>query len=143
MDSNDFLIKHLEFIQSNIARLNQCSFQMKGWMITIVSALLALYAGSINVETSRGNNMYIYIAIAPVVLFWFLDSYYLQQERKFRQIYNELIDPARSGQINKFEMPLSRYEGGKYSLLSAMVSKSEILLYLPMIVGLAIGGVLM
>ena len=39
-------IKHLEFIQSTITRMNQNSFQIKGWMITLVSALLALYASS-------------------------------------------------------------------------------------------------
>lgn len=27
--------KHLEFLQNNISRMNQCSFQMKGWAITI------------------------------------------------------------------------------------------------------------
>lgn len=28
--------KHLEFLQANITRMNQCSFQMKGWAIAIV-----------------------------------------------------------------------------------------------------------
>ena len=42
MDNNK--IKHLEFIQSTITRMNQNSFQIKGWMITLVSALLAHYA---------------------------------------------------------------------------------------------------
>ena len=31
-------IKHLEFIQSTITRMNQNSFQIKGWMITFVSS---------------------------------------------------------------------------------------------------------
>ena len=39
-------VKHLEFLQTNIARMNQCSFQMKGWAIAIVSALLAVYAAN-------------------------------------------------------------------------------------------------
>lgn len=60
MEFNENQVKHLEFIQSNIARMNQCSFQMKGWMLTIVSALLALYAGSISPETGSGINMFIY-----------------------------------------------------------------------------------
>ena len=30
-------IKHLEFIQSNIARMNQCSFQMKGTLIHFIT----------------------------------------------------------------------------------------------------------
>lgn len=45
---------HLEFLQNNINRMNQCSFQMKGWAITVVSALIALYASSIT-EANSGN----------------------------------------------------------------------------------------
>ena len=36
--------KHLEFIQSTISSMNQNTFQIKDWMIKLVSALLAFYA---------------------------------------------------------------------------------------------------
>ena len=39
-------IKHLEFIQGVITRMASNSFAMKGWMIAIISALLAIYADS-------------------------------------------------------------------------------------------------
>ena len=110
---DDKKIKHLEFIQSNISRMNQCSFQMKGWMIAIVSALLALYASSINSETGKGTNMFLFVAIIPTIIFWSLDSYYLQQERKFRGIYNDLLDSKK--EILEFSMPLNKYKGGKYN----------------------------
>jgi hypothetical protein len=41
---NDNKIKHLEFIQGVITRMNANSFQIKGWSVTITAALLALYA---------------------------------------------------------------------------------------------------
>ena len=78
-------IKHLEFIQAIINRMNSNSFSIKGWAITIVSALLALYANNSNVA-------YIFVAIVPSILFWLLDSYYLQQERKFRGLYNDIVN---------------------------------------------------
>lgn len=59
---------HLEFLQNNINRMNQCSFQMKGWAITVVSALIALYASSIT-EANSGNQLYLYSAIASSFLF--------------------------------------------------------------------------
>ena len=74
-------IKHLEFIQSNISRMNQCSFKMKGWMITIDSALLALFAASIDKNTGSGNTIYLFVAAIPIIIFWILDSYYLQHSR--------------------------------------------------------------
>lgn len=143
MEFSDNKVKHLEFIQSNIARMNQCSFQMKGWMLTIVSALLALYVGSINSETGNGKNMFIYIAVVPAIIFWLLDSYYLQQERKFREIYSDLINPERCEQIKPFEMPLNKYYGCKYCLAHIMWTKTEALLYAPVIVGLVVAGVLL
>lgn len=36
--------QHLAFIQAVIARMNSNSFSMKGWMVTVVAALAALYA---------------------------------------------------------------------------------------------------
>lgn len=76
-------VKHLELIQSIITRLNGNSFQIKGIAITIVAALLAVYA-------SNGKVDFILIPILPSVIFWYLDAYYLQQERKFRGLYNDV-----------------------------------------------------
>ena len=102
-------IKHLEFIQATITRMNQNSFQIKGWMITIISALLALYA-------SGENTIYIFIAIVPAIVFWFLDAYYLQQERKFRGVYNDVAGLSSEDsrlEIKDFEMPIQKYQCGK------------------------------
>lgn len=136
---------HLEFIQSNIARMNQCSFQMKGWMITIVSALLALFAASKGVQQA-GNVIYLFIAIAPTIIFWLLDSYYLQQERKFRGIYNNVANLTAEKDkivVSEFEMPLNKFNSGEYAFTSALFSKTEWLLYLPIIVGLLVAGLVL
>ena len=87
--------------------------------------------------------MFIYIAIVPTLIFWFLDSYYLQQERKFRGIYNDLIDPKKCDKIKPFEMPLNRYNGCKYCLVHIMWSKTEAPLYVPVIAGLVVAGILL
>lgn len=141
MGSDEKKAKHLEFIQSNIARMNQCSFQMKGWAITVVTALLALYAASIVPELGQGNNMFIFVAIAPTLIFWFLDAFYLQQERKFRGLYNDLLDEKRCTEVRDYEMPLNRYCGCQYCLFKIMWSKTEAILYLPIIIGLIVSGI--
>lgn len=135
-------ITHLQIIQTNIARMNQCSFQMKGWMVTIVSAMLALFAASKNGQP-EGNSIYLFSAIVPTAIFWFLDSYYLQQERKFRGIYNNVAGLSKDDdkfEVQMFEMPLNKYQGGKYSFCNVLFSKTEVLLYLPVIFGLLIAG---
>lgn len=139
---NENTIKHLEFIQSNIARMNQNSFQMKGWAIAILSALLAIYAASIK-NGNSGNIGFIFVAIVPTVIFWLLDSYYLQQERKFRGIYNDvanLSDENKRIVVRDFEMPLNKYVGCKYCFLKGMWSRTEWPLYFIIILGLVIAG---
>ena len=126
-------IKHLEFIQAIITRMNSNSFQLKGWAITIVSALLALYASSSNV-------IYIFIAIIPTILFWFLDAYYLQQERKFRGIYKDVVT---GNIIPDFEMPIQNYTGGKYGFSRVFWSKTIAWLYGIIALGLFIGGLIL
>lgn len=128
MDENK--IKHLEFIQNIITRMNSNSFQLKGLVITIVSALLAVYA-------SNKNQEFILIAIAPSVLFWFLDTYYLQQERKFRGLYNDVSGVSENPKdITPFEMRPDKYTGGKYLYLRVFFSSTICPMYSVIVIGL-------
>ena len=120
-------IKHLEFIQDVITRMNNNSFQMKGWMVAIVSALLAIYA-------STENNRFVLVAIVPAVIFWFLDTYYLWQERKFRGLYNDVAGITKNNQVELFAMRPDLYTGGKYSYMDVFGSVTIVLVYVPVIV---------
>ncbi|TBH75044.1 hypothetical protein EWU20_00295 [Aquirufa antheringensis] len=77
-------IKHLEFIQNIISRHNNNSFMMKGWTITIFTALLAL-GGALN------NIIFSLISLLPIVLFWYLDAFYLSNERCFVELFNSVV----------------------------------------------------
>jgi len=126
-------VKHLEFIQMVITRMNTNSFQIKGWCITIASALLAIYA-------STKNELFILISIAPTLVFWLLDSYYLMQERKFRGLYKDVAGISESPNVLKlFEMRPDLYTNGHYSFVSAVISGSIATLYLPLC--LVLGGI--
>ena len=116
-------IKHLELIQSAVNRLAANSFQMKGWMLTIVSALLGFFAES-------GNTKFALVAILPVLVFWGLDAYYLQQERKFRGIYNDVVTPNKARKVGLFEMPIKNYSDESYSFWNVFTSRTMLLLYL-------------
>lgn len=124
-------ILHLEFIQNIINRMNSNSFQIKEWMVTIVSALLALYASSDNVT-------YIFVAIVPTLLFWYLDAYYLQLERKFRGLYDDVKDPEKS--IPFFSMDITNYKDGRFKFCECLFSKTTAPLYLLIAGFLFFGG---
>ena len=118
-------IKHLEFVQSVITRMNTNSFQIKGWTITIVAALLAVFA-------STKNELFILVGLLPVSVFWFLDTYYLTQERKFLGLYNDIAGVSENPKdIKEFEMRPDLYVGGKYSYFDVFKSPTILRLYLP------------
>ena len=109
--------QHLEFIQNVITRMNTNSFQIKGMAITIVSALLAIYASTANV-------LFVFLSITPTLLFWFLDTYYLQQERKFRGVYNNVCELKNDVEIKPYEMPIQKFVGGQYCFCKVFWSKT-------------------
>jgi hypothetical protein len=75
---------HLQIIQGVINRMASnsfLSFLIKGWCVTIVSALIALGA-------KDGSKRLFVVAYYPLVMFWVLDSYFLWQESLFRGLYD-------------------------------------------------------
>jgi len=82
-------IKHLEFIQNIISRMATTSFILKGWNVTLISGLLALYV-------SRPSLLFVYISLFPAFAFWGLDAYYLRQERLFRKLYDSVRKNKKS-----------------------------------------------
>jgi cytochrome b subunit of formate dehydrogenase len=128
--------QHLEFIQNVITRMNTNSFQIKGMAITIVTALLAIYA-------STTNEVFVFISIIPTLLFWFLDSYYLQQERKFRGIYNNVCGLKNDIEIKLYEMPIQKFQGGQYCFCKVFFSKTIAWLYGTIIALLFVSGLIL
>ena len=125
--------QHLDFIQSNIARMNSCSFQMKGWAGTIVSALLAVYAAT-NPSSESSMILFLCSGAISLVAFALLDAYYLKLERQFREIYNNIINPKDdSSKVPLYSMPLKEHAGGKCSLLRTLFSASVIIFYVPLL----------
>lgn len=115
--------KHLEFIQNIIARLNSNSYQIKSWTITIVAAVLALYA-------STQKTDFILVGIFPTIIFWLMDAYCLRQERRFRGLYNDVAlisDDNRT--VKPFDMNTDLYKKGKYSFWNIFWTKTIWFIY--------------
>ena len=76
-------IKHIEMIENIIERMAKNSFQLKGWAMTLIALV-----GTISAQGS--DKRFILLAFIPIVGFWVLDSFYLQQERKYKQLYKNV-----------------------------------------------------
>ena len=79
----DAKLKHLEFIQGIVNRLATDSFRLKGWTVVLLSALLVLLIREGRTEIAP-------VAVAPIIVFWGLDGYFLWQERLFRALYDHV-----------------------------------------------------
>lgn len=81
---------YLSILQTVIGRMGTNSAGCKTWSIALVSAIVVIIA-------DKGNPNYVWASIIPIGLFFFLDSYYLSLERRFRQLYNNFIGKLHSG----------------------------------------------
>lgn len=88
---NDVLHKEIDLIQLCINRMAKNSFSCKGWNLTLVSGLFALVPENI-------SKWYICIVVLCVDLcFWWLDSFFLLQELKYRNKYEWIIQKRLEG----------------------------------------------
>ena len=126
--------KHMDYVQSAISRMASNSFHIKGWNVTIIAAIVAL--------SFKESDWRIYAcALALNFVFWFLDAYYLQQERRFRGVYNDVagLSPDDSRiTVREFEMPIQKYQCGKYCYFNVLFSRTIFPLYGIVIVGLVV-----
>ena len=114
-------LKHLEFIQNIITRMNSNSFLIKGWSITLISALFALAAKDANIS-------YVLITYVVIPVFWLLDGFFIATERQYRDLYKS-VAKKKEAEID-FNLDASSYNKGKNTWLSGVFSKTLIPFYL-------------
>jgi len=116
--------KHLEFIQTNILRMSNNSFIIKGWAITIFSALIAF-------SNNEGRIQFAQISFFSTLLFWYLNGFFLMNERRFRELYNR-VRIKNENEID-YDLNIKEIKYEKCSLQSALISRSIWPIYFLMI----------
>lgn len=112
-------IKHLEFVQAIITRLGNNSFLLKGWVMTLTAAILALSAGRLSWQIALSG-------IVPLLGFWYLDSYFLRQERLFRALYEDARTPDST--VEMLSMNVGPYLA-RVTLAKVAFSQTLVLFY--------------
>lgn len=111
--------KEIDIIQDVIKRMANNSFSMKGWTITLVAATLLL----------KGNRDQSYISFIPLFGFWYLDAYYLWQERLYRKLYEWVIENRLSSTEYLFDMNAGRFKKKVDPILLVMLSNTLLSFY--------------
>ena len=118
--SNENKLKHLEFIQLVITRMNVNSFMVKGWLVTLVAAIFIL-------SEKDANTKFLWYAPFVTLLFFTLDGYFIMVERQYRSLYDDVRKRSES-QID-FSMSVANYQTGRNSYLRSLLSITLLLFY--------------
>jgi hypothetical protein len=124
---NPAVIAHINLLQGIINRLANNSASCKTWCLTLVAALLSL-AGATHVPGI------VTFALVPVVIFGFMDTMYLAQERAYRRLYRNVIRTIRGRSYALANVYDARARFGFCRFCSALVSWSILPVYLGLIV---------
>ena len=75
--------KHIEILQGIISRMAGNSFEVKKWSVGVVTALLGF-------SMEKGDWRFAVLSVFPALVFWYLDAFYLYQERLFRTLHERV-----------------------------------------------------
>lgn len=94
VDSNSTATStYLGILQGLISRMAANSASAKTWCIALVSAIVVIVA-------DKAKPDFVWISTIPIVLFFFLDAYYLGLEQRFRDIYNDFVRKLHAGEAS-------------------------------------------
>ena len=107
-----FFIEELKIIQDIIKRMAFDSFMIKGWAITLVIITLLL----------KGGSFQVFISFIPLLVFWYLDAYFLWQERMYRELYNWVAENRLKTEDFLFNLNAYRFKDKVQGKLRIMFS---------------------
>jgi len=108
----EYMLKEIDIVQDIIKRMAHNSFMIKGWTIILVVATLLL----------KGAKIQVLIAFIPLLVFWFLDAYFLWQERIYRKLYDWIINNRLKTDKDLFNMNAYRFKDEVQPILKTMFS---------------------
>lgn len=111
-DRKEYMLKEIVLIQDIVKRMASNSFMVKGWAVMLIVATLLL----------KGSKHQVLIAFIPLFMFWFLDAYFLWQERMYRKLYDWVIDNRLKTDEYLFSMNAYRFRDKVQSKIRIMFS---------------------
>lgn len=108
----EYMFKEIEIIQDIIKRMASNSFMIKGWTVVLVIATMLL----------KGKKYQVFIAFIPLMVFWFLDTYFLWQETMYRELYNWVRKNRLKTDEYLFDMNAYRFKDCAKSRVRIMFS---------------------
>lgn len=117
----EILHKEIDLIQGVVNRMANNSFLLKGWLISLVAVILALSKDTLLTDNLDYLSI---ILILPVVVFWYLDAFFLHKEKCYRKLYDWVIQNRNSTEDYLYSLDYSRFKSEVKSHFEIMFSKT-------------------
>jgi len=104
---NETLHKEIDLIQGIINRMAHNSFLLKGWTITIIVAVLALTKDTL---VTNDITYFSVILLFPLIVFWYLDAFFLHKERCYIKLYDWVIENRPKTKDFQYNLNYKRFE---------------------------------
>ncbi len=120
-ERSSYELETIGTIQHIINRMATNSIIIKGWTVAVLGIILLL----------RGTWYQALIAVFAVLIFWYLDAYFLRQKKTYRVLYDEIVDYKLNIGDEFFDIRTARCEAGIEVPRSSklMLSKTLLIFY--------------
>ena len=117
----------MEFCQAAITRMANNSFLLKQWCLLAITAIITAFSKFIFFEKLEYKfNIDHLFFLMPLLIFPYLDAYYLKQERIFREVYNDFMNCINKKEMirNPFDMKPTKEQRTQFSIWNVIFSIS-------------------
>lgn len=123
MDKENILHKEIDLIQGIITRMANNSFLLKGWIVSLIAVLIALTDQTIVATKLTYFN---FILILPVIVFWYLDAFFLHKEKCYRRLYNWTVSNRATSDENLYSLDYTRFENDEKGIWTIMFTNKTL-----------------
>ena len=113
------LIEEVKVIQEIIKRMASNSFNLKTWTVALIVVAILF----------RGDGKYSYAAYIPLFAFWYLDAFYLRQERLFRKVHDWVLQYRPNNYDQLFNLNPARFDKDVAPVIQIMFTISTLPFY--------------
>lgn len=115
----EIIHKEIDLIQAVVTRMASNSFLLKGWMITLIVAVLALTKDTLVTDDIQYLSIILFF---PLIVFWYLDAFFLHKEKCYRELYKWVVKNRPSTNDFLYSLDYTRFENSVSSVLCVMFS---------------------
>jgi hypothetical protein len=127
-------VQHLGWIQGVVSRLASNSFLIKGWALTVAAATFGF-------AVNRTDWRITMLGVLILGGFWYLDSFFLQQERLFRMLFDKVRTDTHS--VSRFEMDITPFRRERRGKRASAFFSSTLVNFYGMLVAIGVATIVL